>query len=589
MAGTKQKKRLVQARKSEQARLPSYRVRRWTLLGLLGFSAMLLIGRAVDQQIFKTVFLQNEGQRRHLRVMDIAANRGMITDRHGEPLAISTPVDSIWVNPRVLLPDRRILAPLAKLLGRDLDGLRRKLAQRSGRSFVYLKRRVNPDLAEKVRKLVAEKGIAGVGLQREHRRFYPGSEVFAHVVGFTDIDDQGQEGLEFAFDAWLQGRAGQKRVILDGRSRVVKDVERILEPKAGKDLVLSLDRRLQFLAYRELKGAVKHHRAKSGSAIILDVQSGEVLAMVNQPSYNPNGSKRGKAGRFRNRAVTDVFEPGSTMKPFTISAALDSGKYLSGTRIDTAPGFLKVGRYRVKDPRNYGLIDVAKVISKSSNVGASKIALSLSKDEFWGFLSKMGFGHPTGTGFPGEVAGLLPPYQHWAKIDQATLAFGYGLSVTPLQLARAYAVIADDGLRHPLSLIKLDKPAESERVMSASTAKAVRKMMEAVVSPEGTAPAAAVAGYRVAGKTGTVKKSIPGGYSDDRYLSVFAGMVPASDPRLVMVVMIDQPSAGKYYGGQVAAPVFSKVMAGALRLLNVAPDDVAGNGIRLAGARGALQ
>lgn len=586
MIGTERKKRLANARKSEQVKLPSYRARRWTLLVLLSLSALLLVGGAVERQIFETDFLQNEGQRRHLRVVEVSADRGMITDRQGEPLAISTPVDSVWANPQILSPDRRVLAPLAKLLGRDLDELRRQLSQRSSRSFIYLKRRVNPDLAEQVMALVDQQEIEGVGLQREYRRYYPGGEVFAHMIGFTDIDDRGQEGLELAYEDWLKGTPGRKRVVRDGKARVVKDIEQIMEPRKGRDLVLSLDRRLQFLAYRELKGAVKQQKAKSGSAVIIDIKTGEVLAMVNQPAYNPNGSKRGKAGRFRNRAVTDVFEPGSTMKPFTIAAALESGVYRPDTLIDTTPGVFRVGRYPVKDVRNYGMIDVATVIKKSSNVGVSKIALSLPKESIWDLFSQLGFGQPTYTSFPGEVGGQLPPYQRWVKIDQATLAFGYGLSVTSLQLAGAYAVIAADGIKRPLTLVKRDGPADEKRVMSAATAKAVRKMMEAVVSDQGTAPRAAVAGYRVAGKTGTVKKSISGGYSDDRYTAVFAGIAPASAPRLAMVVMIDEPSAGKYYGGQVAAPVFSRVMAGSLRLLNVTPDALNESGVLIAAAAG---
>jgi cell division protein FtsI (penicillin-binding protein 3) len=585
MSGNSRNRRQKQARRIEQA-LPSYRARRWTLLGLLSLSAALLVWRAVDQQIFETDFLQNEGQRRYLRVVEMPAHRGMIKDRSGAPVAISTPVDSIWANPRALSPDRRVLAPLAKVLEMDLDDLRQLLARRSDRSFVYLQRRVNPDLAKRLMEIVAENDIAGIGLQREYRRYYPDGEVFAHVVGFTNIDDQGQEGLELAYDQWLQGTPGRKRVIQDGRARVVKDVEHILEPQAGKELITSIDRRLQFLAYRELKGAVRRHKAKSGSAVILDARNGEVLAMVNQPAYNPNGSKSGTAGRFRNRAVTDVFEPGSTVKPFTIAAALESGRYTPGTMIDTTPGTFRVGRHQVKDHLNYGRIDLARVILKSSNVGVSKIALDLPKEQFWGFFSRVGFGDPTSTGFPGEVAGQLAPYRRWAEIDQATLAFGYGLSVTSLQLARAYGVLASDGIRYPVSLLRQDAPVKGERVMQAATARTVRKMMEAVVTDEGTAPAAAVTGYRVAGKTGTAKKSISGGYADDRYISVFAGIAPASDPRLVMVVMIDEPTAGKYYGGSVAAPVFSRVMTGALRLLNIAPDAIDDSMLKLAGTGG---
>ena len=585
MSDNRRQKRQKQARRVEQA-LPSYRARRWTLLGMLSLAALLLVWRAVDQQIFETDFLQNEGQRRHLRVVEMPAHRGMIRDRSGNPVAISTPVDSVWANPRTLSPDRRVLVPVAKILDVDLDHLRQLLARRSDRSFVYLKRRVNPDRAARLMAYVADNDISGIGLQREYRRYYPDGEVFAHVIGFTNIDDKGQEGLELAYDKWLQGSSGKKRVIQDGRARAVKDVEHILEPEAGKDLVTTIDRRLQFLAYRELKGAVRRHKAKSGSAVILDARNGEVLAMVNQPAYNPNGSKKGRIGRFRNRAVTDVFEPGSTIKPFTIAAALESGRYNRDSVIDTTPGTFRVGRNLVRDHRNYGRIDLSRVILKSSNVGVSKIALDLPKEAFWGFFSRMGFGEPTSTGFPGEVTGQLAPYRRWAEIDQATLAFGYGLSVTALQLARAYGVIASDGIRYPVSLIKTDETASGERVMQAATARTVRRMMEAVISDQGTAPAAAVTGYRVAGKTGTAKKSISGGYAEDRYISVFAGIAPASDPRLVMVVMIDEPSAGKYYGGAVAAPVFSRVMTGALRLLNIAPDAIDGQVVKMAALGG---
>jgi len=554
---------------------------------MLIFAGSALIWRAVDQQIFETDFLKSEGQRRHLRIVEVPAHRGMITDRAGEPLAISTPVDSVWANPWVLAPERFALAPVAGVLGMRNGDLRQLLARRSDRSFVYLQRRINPDRAEKLQAVLDKHHIEGVGLQREYRRFYPAGEVFAHVVGFTDVDDRGQEGLELSYENWLRGIPGRKRVIRDGQARVVRDVESIQAPVTGRDLALSLDRRLQFLAYRELKAAVLHNKAKSGSAVILDVQTGEVLAMVNQPAYNPNRSKAGRRDRFRNRALTDVFEPGSTMKPFTVAAALESGRYMPTTLIDTRPGVLKVGRYQVKDVRDFGLIDVATIISKSSNVGVSKIAMDLSGERLWNFFSSLGFGVSADTGFPGEASGQLTPARRWAKIDQATLSFGYGLSVTPTQLAGAYAVIAADGVRKPISLLRVDRPPQGERIMSLETARAVRGMMQAVVSPEGTAPAAAVAGYQVAGKTGTVKKSIAGGYADDRYMAVFAGMAPASDPRLVMVVMIDEPSAGHYYGGQVAAPVFSKVMAGALRLLNIAPDALQQDDVRLAAAGGA--
>jgi cell division protein FtsI (penicillin-binding protein 3) len=586
MAQLKKKKRGTRAKREKPVVTPRYQARRWFLLGLLAVSAIALGWRAVDQQIFETDFLQNEGQRRHLRVVEVPAHRGMITDRKGMPLAISTPVDSVWANPRLLSPDQRVLGPLAKVLGLKVDSMRQLLARNSNRSFVYLKRRVNPDLVEQLNKLLKRNSISGIGLQREFRRFYPGGEVFAHAVGFTNVDDQGQEGLELAYDQWLRGSPGRKRVIRDGHARVVKDVESILPPRPGKDLVLSIDRRLQFLAYRELKTAVARNKAKAGTAVILDVGTGEVLAMVNQPSYNPNGAKRGRRGHFRNRAVTDVFEPGSTMKPFTVAAALESGHYRPETLIDTNPGYIKVGRNRVRDHDNLGVIDLTTVIRKSSNVGASKIALALPRESLWSLYSRVGFGDSTDTGFPGEANGQLTPFERWARIDQATLSFGYGLSVTALQLARAYSVLAADGVRHPLSLLRLDQPPEGEQVVSAGSTRALRRMMETVVSTEGTAPLAMVPGYRVAGKTGTVKKSVAGGYSKDKYLALFAGMVPVSAPRLVMVVMIDEPAAGKYYGGQVAAPVFSRVMAGAMRLLNIAPDALESPGQQLAAVEG---
>ena len=584
MTASKRKRRIAKALKSERAPMPRFRLRRWALLGGLGLCAFALVWRAVDQQIFETDFLQNEGQRRYLRVVEIPAHRGMITDRRGEPIAISTPVDSIWANPRVLPSSDRTLAPLAEALGRDTDDLRQQLAERSDKSFIYLRRRVNPDISRRVEALAEQLDIDGIGLQREYRRYYPAGEVFSQVLGFTDIDDHGQEGVELAYEAWLQGKSGTKRVIRDGLARVVKDVESIKEPEAGKRLALSLDRRIQFLAYRELKAAVAEHDAKSGSAVILDVHTGEILAMVNQPAFNPNASRRRNGGRLRNRAVTDVFEPGSTMKPFTVAVGLESGHYRPDTLIDTRPGFMKVGRHRVRDHHDYGLIDIATVIRKSSNVGASKIALSMEPERLWEFFSGLGFGEVTGSGFPGEASGQLSAHNGWAKIDQATLAFGYGLSVTPLQLARAYGVLAADGIRRPVTLVRSDRVPRGERVMSAKTARAVRRMMESVVSPEGTAPKAAIPGYSVAGKTGTVKKSIAGGYAKDSYQAVFAGMAPASDPRLVMVVMINEPRAGAYYGGQVAGPVFSRVMSGALRLLNIAPDAAPETGVRLAAA-----
>ena len=574
MASNRKKKRIKKAVKAQSTSLPSYRARRWTLLLLMSLSALMLIWRAVDQQILETDFLQSEGKRRHLREVEVPAHRGMIADRMGEPLAVSTPVHSVWANPKLIQPNHPILAPLAAILDKNQAELQRTLTKRDDRSFVYLQRRIKPHQTRLIKQLIEDNEINSIGLQREYQRYYPDGEVFSHVIGFTDIDDNGQEGLELAYDEWLSATPGRKRVIRDGKARTVKDVESIRSPRAGRDLKLTLDRRLQFLAYRELKRAVQQHQAISGSAVIMDVRSSEVLAMVNQPAYNPNGSKSRHNGRLRNRAVTDVFEPGSTMKPFTIAAALDTGRFRPDTQIDTSPGTLRLARHLIKDKRNLGLIDVSTVIQKSSNVGASRIALDLTGKQLWEYFVRVGFGELTNSNFPGEAGGQLVPYLNWSRIDQATLSFGYGLSVTTLQLASAYSVLASEGIRKPVSLIRVDKIAAGRRVVHKETARAVCSMMEAVVSPEGTAPAAMIPGYRVAGKTGTVKKSVAGGYAKDKYISVFAGLAPASNPQLVMVVVINEPRAGGYYGGQVAAPVFSRVMTGALRLLNITPDNL---------------
>lgn len=577
----KRVKRAQKNRKQEQVS-PSYIGRRRAVLGLFALAVCALVWRAADQQIFEKDFLQSEGADRHLDKVELPAHRGVITDRNGAVLAVSTPVDSVGANPRLLRPDSQTLAALAKALGMGQQELRQRLARYSQRRFVYLKRRLAPQQAEQVMAVVKQHDIKGVRLEREYKRFYTGGEVFSHMIGFTNVDDQGQEGMELAFDKALRGENGAKRVLRDGRRQVVEDVESVRMPRPGKNLALSLEQRLQFITYRELKAAVQRHKAKAGSAVLLDSRTGEVLALVNQPSYNPNRSRSNKGGRLRNRSLTDVFEPGSTMKPFTVAAALESGRYTATSRIDTAPGFFKLGQARIKDHRNLGTIDMETLLRRSSNVGASKLALDLPKEDFWRILSKLGFGVDAGTGFPGEAGGQLTHPANWARIDQATLAFGYGISVSTLQLAQAYAVLAADGLKKPVSLLRQESVPAGERVLSPRTAQAVRSMLEGVVSMEGTAPLAAVPGYRVAGKTGTVKKVGRDGYSEDRYLSLFAGMAPASNPRLVMVVVLDEPAAGKYYGGQVAAPVFSRVMSEALRLLNVAPDDLPGGEVRLA-------
>ncbi|MGB5495134.1 MAG: penicillin-binding protein 2 [Sedimenticolaceae bacterium] len=576
-------KRARRMRREEKA-LPSYAGRRHTVLLLFMLAGATLIWRAVDQQILEKDFLQSEGADRYLTQVEVPAHRGLITDRRGDVLALSTPVDSVAANPRLFGVGTQQLVALAKVLAIDPEDLRAKLARYSQRHFVYLKRRLPPAAAAHVMEVVRTHRIQGVQLEREYQRFYPAGEVFAHVLGFTDVDDQGQEGLELAYDTALRGDPGAKLVLRDGRRQVVDDVENIRSPRGGKHLALSIDQRLQFIAYRELKAAVKRQRAVAGSLVLLDVHSGEVLAMVNQPSYNPNANRSNRRGRLRNRALTDVFEPGSTMKPFTVAAALDEGVILADSLIDTSPGYFRLGAAQVKDSKNLGVIDVGTVLSKSSNVGAGKIALALGKRQLWQVMDKLGFGHQVGTGFPGEVSGQLSDYQRWAQIDQATLSFGYGISVTTLQLAQAYATLANDGVFIPVTLLKRDISTRGHRVFSRSSAETVRRMLESVVRADGTAPDAAVPGYRVAGKTGTVKKFGPNGYSDDRYLSLFAGMAPAHDPRVVMVVMLDEPRSGKFYGGQVAGPVFSAVMAETLRLLNVTPDVAVDPALRVAAA-----
>ncbi len=561
---------------SEQGKKSSYRGRRLLVLGVLALAAGGLAARAVDLQVLDKDFLQGQGDARFLRVVEEPAHRGMITDRFGEPLAISTPVDSVWANPQVLILERDSWTRLARALGIKRAELERLLVARQHKEFVYLKRRVNPDMARRVTALE----IPGVALAPEYRRFYPAGEVTAHVVGFTDVDDAGQEGMELALDQRLRGVPGAKRVIKDRLGRIVESVERVREPQPGEDIALSIDRRLQYLAYRELKAAVRRNRADAGSAVILDVHTGEVLAMVNQPAYNPNNRGRLKRSHLRNRAVTDVFEPGSTIKPFTVAAALESGRFNAHTPVDTRPGTLRVGRKTIRDFRNYGLIDVSTVIQKSSNVGASKLALALAPEQLWQAYASVGLGESTGSGFPGESGGLLTDFGGWRDIQRATVSYGYGMSVTTLQLARAYAALASDGRPLPVSFTRRSAEQAAELaslyqpVLSESSLRAVRRMMERVVVQGGTGTRAVVPGYRIAGKTGTVKKSGAGGYVEDSYIAVFAGIAPASDPRLVMVVMIDEPRGEQYYGGAVAAPVFGKVMAGALRLLDIPPDDL---------------
>lgn len=546
--------------------------RRILLLVVFLMAVTVLLGRALDMQILHSEFFERQGDARQLRVVSIPAYRGQIVDRNGEPFAVSTPVNSIWLDPGEMVTVLHRVPELAKVLSMDAQALQKKIQANQTREFMYLKRHASPELAAKVMSL----NIPGLALQDEYRRYYPTGEVAAHVIGFSNIDDDGQEGIELAFNDWLKGEPGKKRVIRDRLGRVFDDIELIRSVEPGKPVVLSLDRRLQYLTYRTLKAAVIKHNAIAGSAVVLDVKSGEVLAMVNQPSFNVNDRSQLRPEATRNRSVTDVFEPGSTMKPLTMAAALDSGVWSPDTKINTAPGYMKVQGNMIRDHRNYGEIDVSGVIAKSSNVGISKIVLAIDADEQWGMYQKLGLGADTGSGFPGEATGRLSVSALHNDFERASMAFGYGVSVTPMQLARAYVALAADGVLKPVSFLHQEQAVEGERVMRVETAQAVRKMMQRVVSAEGTGRRAQVANYSVAGKTGTVHKFVSGGYAEERYLSIFAGMVPADSPELVMVVMIDEPRNGEHFGGEVAAPVFSKVMAGAMRLLDVAPDRVSG-------------
>jgi cell division protein FtsI (penicillin-binding protein 3) len=568
------------ARRPEPRRArPNLALRRRLLIGVLSSAFVVLSVAVFYRQVVETDYLRTEGERRYLRVGEIAARRGMITDRNGEPLAVSTPVETVWGEPRKLVERRDAIPPLAIALGLEPKALQERLDSTAERGFLYLKRRVSFEEARAVRQVIADHDLVGVDFETEYRRFYPGVEVFGHVLGFTDIDDKGQEGIELTYDSWLKSEPGLRRVIRDGRQQIVKEIEQVRAPRQGADLALSLDRRLQFLAYRELKAAVAEHKAVGGTLVALDVETGEILAMVNQPGYNPNAQRGGSSERRRNRAVTDVMEPGSTIKPFVVAAALERGLITPKTTIATRGGLLTVGRNTVKDVRNYGNLDVTAVITKSSNVGVVRIAQMMSYGDLWGLYDKLGFGHATAVGVPGESRGVLRHHSTWRVFEHATQAFGYGLSVTALQLAQAYGVLAADGIKRPVSLLRQDpaspaRAGEETRVLSAETARKVRAMMETVVSDKGTAKRAAITGYRVAGKTGTAKKSAGrAGYGGGRYQAVFAGFAPAGSPRLVIAVMIDEPKGKAYYGGLVAAPVFQKVMEGALRLFNVPPDD----------------
>ena len=531
--------------------------------------AIGLLSRAVYLQIVNEAFLERQADARHIRTAKLPAYRGTITDRNGEVLSVSTPVDSVYANPKELVKSPEVIPQLAKELGLNVKELNAKLSRNANKEFLFLRRHLNPSDAERV---MAQE-FPGIGLRREYRRYYPAGEVVGHLLGFTNIDDQGQEGLEFAFDHRLAGSPGEKKVLMDRRGRFVEDVESVSAPKNGQNIVTSIDLRIQYLAYRALKSAVQKNKAQSGSVVVVDVDSGEVLAMANQPGFNPNNRASFKAGSYRNRAITDIFEPGSSLKPLVVAAALESGKFQSNSYIDTSPGWVKVGPKQIKDKRNLGRISMETLLQKSSNVAATKLAMSLESEELWQTLSRFGLGQSTASGFPAESAGLLSHYSNWRPIGQATLAYGYGLSMTALQLAQGYAVFGNGGLQRPVSLLRVEQAPIARRVISEDVAKSVLGMMESVTQTGGTGTQAAITGYRVAGKTGTSLKATAGGYEESKYTAVFAGVAPVSNPRLAIVVVVDDPNAGQYYGGQVAGPVFADVASGAMRILAVPPDD----------------
>ena len=552
--------------------LPIWRPR-VVLLALLAGS-FALVGRAAYLQGVNDDFLQAKGESRFSRVLTMPATRGRVLDRAGEVLAISTPVQSVaWSPPladadggETVRPKPAQVRKLAALLQTDVRALTRKLDGTT--DFTYLKRQLSPAVSEQIQMLA----IPGIHLEQEFRRYYPGGEATAHVLGFTGDGDSGQEGVELAFDGRLAGIAGSRKVIKDRRGHIVKDVESIRLPQEGTDLQLSIDSRIQHLAYNVLKEAVVAHKARSGGVVVLDTRTGEVLALVNSPSFNPNDRSGLFGARLRNRALTDTYEPGSTMKPFTAAIALEEGSYRFDSEIDTGEGRMTIGRATIRDTKKHGQMTVAEVIQKSSNVGAATIALTFEPKVMWGYFDRLGFGAPLGVGFPGEAGGLLRPPATWKRIEQATMSYGHGLSVTLMQMAHAYLAFARDGDLIPVTLLRSPgRPIEGSRVFSPKTAREVRSMLEMVVQEGGTAPMAQVAGYRVGGKTGTAHKIESGRYAD-KYVASFVGVAPVSEPRLVVAVMIDEPRNGKHYGGAVAGPVFAKIVAGALRSLGVAPD-----------------
>ena len=543
------------------------------ILVLLFALVAAIASRIVHLLIFRHEFLAMQGDARAVRHIPIPAHRGVITDRNGEPLAVSTPVLTLWANPKELLADKARWPELASALELPPADLAKRIESNAAREFMYLARGLTPERGQ----AVLERKIAGVYSKEEFRRFYPAGEVAAHLVGFTDIDEHGREGVELAFDEWLTGVPGKRQVIKDRRGDLIRDVQVKENAKPGKQLALSIDLRLQYLAHRELRNALLEFEAKAGSLVMVDVRTGEVLAMVNHPTYNPNNRRQLNPQAMRNRAMVDVFEPGSTVKPFSIAAALGTGRWTPESTVDTGNGSFKIGRYTIRDVSRGGLLDLTEILKKSSNVAISKIALDIGAQPVYAMMQNVGFGADTGLSFPGERVGQLPMHRKWGQAETATLAYGYGLSVTAVQLAHAFAVLANDGRNIPLSLLRQDRvPADGVQVMDAQISKSVMGMLQAVVEePGGGGSRARVPGYHVGGKSGTAKKlASGGGYTESSYRSLFAGVAPIENPRVAVVVVIDEPSKGGYYGGLVAAPVFGRVTAGALRMLNVPPDNL---------------
>ena len=563
------------AKKSVQAVIPKWRY--YLVMLFLASLPLVLLVKIAQLQILPSQehgvdFLQNQGDSRAIRNITIPAYRGLITDRNGEPLAISTPVTAIIANPQQIRDED--VRQVAKAIKVSESQLKTKLQRYRKKSFMVLVPQLSSDEAE----IILDLNISGVSAKKTYKRFYPAGEVTAQLVGFTNYKDIGQEGMELAYDDWLTGEEGEKKVVIDRSKRVINDISLIKAAKSGEELRLSIDLRVQYAAYRALKKSVKKHNAKSGSVVVLDVLTGEVLAMVNQPSFNPNDRTHLRQDAVRNRAMTDLMEPGSTVKPFTMMAALESGKFSPETLINTSPGYLKVDYKTFVDPVNYGELSLAGVLAKSSQVGTTKVALELNPEFTRELFQRVGFGEVIGSGFPGETVGNLPAYRKWDQVTQATFAFGYGLSVSSLQLARAYSVLANDGVLKDVSLVALDSEQASQRVIDAEISQKVRRMLRAASGVSGTGKRAMIDGYSVGGKTGTLHKvKTGGGYDESRYMSAFAGLSPAVNPRLVTVVVIDEPRDGSYFGGLVAAPVFSEVTGSALRLLQVTPDQIDAN------------